>query len=343
MENTEKENKRLEQQPGMTILLFVLQWWKHLAAVSFSAALISIVAAFLIRPQYKSTTGIFAVKSFSTSKYLTEGPQSIKEDYMDIGDEDDIEKLLQILNSSELQELVVKRFDLFRHWNINPSDKNKQTWMNLKFMEMVAYKRTDMLSIKIEVHDYSPDTAALIANSIAEFADTVKTRFSKRIAYEALNILVDEYGKTVNFMKQLEDSMQVLRSKGVLDYNLQVEAYTRSLGKALAGGNNSGISRIEEKMKALEKFGGAYLSLTNEFILQKERQVFLKAKLDEAYLNASKTLPSNMVVQKATSSDKHSRPIRWLIVFVSTISAFLISLMFLIVFEKIKQLKKKMS
>lgn len=343
MDEIKKEENTIQKQPGMTILLFVIHWWKHLLVITLSAALFSALASYFIRPQYKSTTGVFAVKSFSTSKYLTEGPQSIKEDYMDIGDEDDIEKLLQVLNSSELQELVVKRFDLYKHWDIDPNDPNKLTWMNLKFMEMVNFKRTDMLSLKIEVYDYAPDTAALIANSVAEFADTVKNRFSKRIAVEALRILVDEYSKTLTYMKQLEDSMQVLRSKGVLDYNLQVEAYTRSLGKALAGGNASGVSKIEERMKALEKFGGPYLSLTNEFILQKERQVFLKAKLDEAYLNANRTLPSNMVVQKATPSDKKAKPIRWLIVFVATISAFFLSIMVIIVLEKIKELKKKMT
>ncbi|MBC7861894.1 MAG: hypothetical protein IAF38_02910 [Bacteroidia bacterium] len=338
----ENVNSGTNESPerGMTILLFIIQWWKHLLVISFSALLISAIASFFIRPQFKATSSVFAVKSFSVSKYLTDG---LKEDYMDIGDEDDIEKLMQIFNSSELQDLVVERFDLYKHWDIRADDPNKFTWMHLKFMEMVTFKRTDMLSVKIEVHDYSPDTAALIANAITEFSDTVKFRFTKRIAVQALNILVDEYDKTLAFMKKLEDSMAVLRTKGVLDYNLQVEAYSKSLGKALAGGNNAGVLKIEERLKKLEQFGGPYLSLTNEFILQKERQVYLKSKLDEAYMNATKQLPSNLTVQKATPSDKKDKPVRWLIVFVATLSAFFFSVMVLILLEKFKQLKKKMT
>lgn len=146
---------------------------------------------------------------------------------MDIGDEDDIEKLMQILNSTELQELVVKKYNLFNHWKISTDDPNKNTWMSLKFAEMISYKRTDMLSVKIEVFDYSPDTAALIANSITELADTVKKHFAKRIAVDALNIIKEEYSKNLTFMQLLEDSMQRLRSKGILDYNLQVEAFSK--------------------------------------------------------------------------------------------------------------------
>ena len=94
-EEREQEYGRVadSNQVGMTVILFIINWWKHLLIICIAAAVFSAIASYLIKPQYKSTASVFAVKSFSTSKYLTEGPQSIKEDYMDIGDEDDIEKL----------------------------------------------------------------------------------------------------------------------------------------------------------------------------------------------------------------------------------------------------------
>lgn len=337
-----EEKKTETDQPATNLLVFMYHWRKHLFVISIVAAFFSGLISFLIAPQYKAVAGVFAMRSFTASKYLTEEDKGNKEDFLDIGDEDDIEKLMQILNSTELQELVVKKYNLFNHWKISTDDPNKNTWMSLKFAEMISYKRTDMLSVKIEVFDYSPDTAALIANSITELADTVKKHFAKRIAVDALNIIKEEYSKNLTFMQLLEDSMQRLRSKGILDYNLQVEAFSKSLGKALAGGNGAGAQKIEDKLKNLELYGGPYLSLTNEFILQKERQVFLKNRLDDAYLNSTRIMPSNVVVQKAIKPDRKAKPIRWLIVFVSTISALLVAIMALVSVDRYKQFKKKM-
>jgi capsular polysaccharide biosynthesis protein len=329
-------------QSTFHLLSFIYKWRKHLVIITGAAIVFSALGSFLIKPQYKAVSSLFAIKSFSASKYLTEEPQGYAEDYMDIGDEDDIEKLLQILNSSELQELVVQRFDLYRHWDISKDDPNKETWMNLMFQEMVAFKRTDMMSVKIEVFDFSPDTAAQIANAIAVYADTVKNRYTRRIALEALGIVKEEYDKTLRYMKMLEDSMQKIRSKGILEYNLQVQALTRSLGKALAGNNTGGASKIDERLKTFEEFGGPYFNLTNEVMLQKERQVFLKTKLDAAYLNATRNLPSNLQVQKAKVPDKKSKPVRWIIVFVAAISAFFGSVLILAIIERYKEFKKKM-
>jgi capsular polysaccharide biosynthesis protein len=338
MDNGNKENTNWST---ISLLQFIYQWRKHLLVVAVSAILFSFLAGILIPKQYKAVSTLFAVRSFSISKYLTDGPEQINEDYMDIGDEDDIEKLLQILNSTELQDLVVQKFDLYRHWKIETDDPHKETWMNLKFQDMVSFRRTDMKSVKIEVYDYSPDTAAKIANAIASFADTVKSRYTRRIAVEALNILKTEYDKTLTYLQALEDSMQKIRDKGVLEYNLQVQALTRSLGKALAEGKSAGANSIEEKMKAFQKYGGNYFNLTNEVLLLKERQVFLKAKLDAAYMNATRTMPSNMQVQKAKMADRKSKPVIWLIVVISTISALFVAIMVILLTARFNEFKKK--
>ncbi len=325
------------------LLGFIYIWRKHLLIITGAAIVFSALGSFLIRPQYKAVSSLFAIKSFSASKYLTEEPQGYAEDYMDIGDEDDIEKLMQILNSSELQDLVVEKFDLYRHWYIQKDDPNKATWMSLMFQEMVVFKRTDMMSVKIEVYDFSPDTAAQIANAIAVFSDTVKNRYTRRIALEALNIIKDEYDKSLRYMQMLEDSMQKLRAKGILEYNLQVQALTRSLGKALAGNNAGGADKIDQRLKTFQDYGGPYFNLTNEVMLQKERQVFLKTKLDAAFLNATRNLPSNVQVQKAKVPDKKSKPIRWIIVFVSALSAFVGAVLVLAAMVRFKEFKKKMA
>src|ERR1700741_1274974 len=96
---------------------------------SIVAFIISTTIAFLLAPQYKSVATIFPTRSFSISKLLIEQNIGNQEDYMQIGDEDDAEKLLQILNSDHLQKIVADKFNLWQRWKVE-KDKYAEHYLN---------------------------------------------------------------------------------------------------------------------------------------------------------------------------------------------------------------------
>ncbi len=57
----------------------------------------------------------------------------------------------------------------------------------------------------------------------------------------------------------------------------------------------------------------------------------------DAKVDAEADLPHKFVVNRAFPAEKKSYPIRWLIVFASMISTFILALIILIVFEDIKK------
>mgnify|MGYP000905269290 CR=1 FL=1 len=57
----------------------------------------------------------------------------------------------------------------------------------------------------------------------------------------------------------------------------------------------------------------------------------------------SSTFSHKFTLEKASVSEKKAYPIRWLIVAVSTISAFLFAIILLLIFEKLKELKRQES
>ena len=147
------------------LLIKIIKWRKPIMVASIIAFIISTTIAFLLAPQYKSVATIFPTRSFSISKLLIEQNIGNQEDYMQIGDEDDAEKLLQILNSDQLKKLVAEKFNLWQRWKIE-KDIYAEHFLNLKWENHVRYKRTDFNSIKIEVYDYTANGAAEVANSI---------------------------------------------------------------------------------------------------------------------------------------------------------------------------------
>ena len=67
------------------------------------------------------------------------------------------------------------------------------------------------------------------------------------------------------------------------------------------------------------------------------------AKYDEAEVNMKKSLPFKFVVDKATPNEYKAKPVRWLIILLSTASAFALAIILLILGERYKSLKSKLN
>ena len=67
---------------------------------------------------------------------------------------------------------------------------------------------------------------------------------------------------------------------------------------------------------------------------EREQLSLIKSKYDEARIDAYESLPQKFVVESAFKAEKIAYPIRWLIVFSITLSALLLAVGLIIIFEK---------
>jgi len=74
---------------------------------------------------------------------------------------------------------------------------------------------------------------------------------------------------------------------------------------------------------------------------ERERLILLRSKYEETMVDASKDVPHKFVVNQAWPSEKKAYPIRWLIVVVSTLSAFLLTVLAIIASENYKRFTAK--
>jgi tyrosine-protein kinase Etk/Wzc len=201
---------------SVKLLAKIYTWRKKLIVVSVIAAVLSIAISFLCRLNTRQLLLCFLLSTFSVSKLLIEQNQGAQEDYMDLGDEDDAEKLLQILNSTEIRTRIADQYDLWANWDIEKNTVHSQHYLKLKWEDMVSFKRTNFVSIKVEVYDYVAERSAKIANSIVAYADTVKFKMTRQVAQQALQITKDEYYATIHRINELEDSLQAIKELGVI-------------------------------------------------------------------------------------------------------------------------------
>lgn len=321
------------------LLFLILKWKKQLIYLAIAAVVVSAVVSFLITPKFKATVTLFPVRPGSISKEIFNPTASGDRDILRFGEEDDSERMMEVLNSEEIMNRLNKKYDLYSHYEIKPNSKYRKTLLKEEYKDNISFKKTDFHSVQITVLDPSPDTAAMIANDIPEFLDSVIFEMQMKRAQVGFKIIEDEFLNKEKEIKQLEDSINTLRKLGVQDYDL----YTRQHAKAIASGKREGAKAIEEKLDELAKYSSIYSFMKERLMHETEKFTDLKRKYMEARLDIQQRLPQKFIVESASVPEKKYTPVRWLIVVVSTISTLLIGVLAVIGIEnynKISQIKK---
>lgn len=343
------ENKLTEIRDfdSISLGMFLYTWRKHLIIISIATAVLAIIfsSPLFITPLYKSTVVLFPVSSNSVSKALLTDQPAAKSDILEFGEDEQTEQMLQILSSNKIREKVVNKYDLMKHYRIDPSSKFKYTSLYKQYESNITFRRTEFMAVKITVLDRDPQMAADIANTISELLDSTKNSMQRERALMGFKIVEQEYNRLGNDIARMEDSLKKIREYGVYDYESQSEMINQQLAIEIAHGNTRGIKALEDKLAVLAKYGGAYVSLRDMLEHEKKQLSYLKARYEEAKVDAEENLPQKFVVESAYKAEKKSYPVRWIIVLVSTLAAFFVSILVIISIEKFGKpdtLKKKL-
>jgi uncharacterized protein involved in exopolysaccharide biosynthesis len=329
------------------LLIFLTFWRKPLLIIGVVALLASVIfsSPYFIKPKYRSVLVMYPVSTSSVSKVLLANNYGAKQDILEFGAEEQAEQMLQILNSNLIRDRIIAKFDLMTHYGIKAGSKYQMTQLYREYENNITFRRTENMAIKVSVLDTDPQTAADIANDIAALFDSTKTQMQKERAMKAFRIVESEYLKKEGGIRKLEDSLTVLRTLGVFDYESQAEMINQQLAIEIAKNNNRGIQALEEKLHVLAVHGGAYVSIRNQLEHDKKQLSELKAKFEEARVDAFEDLPQKFVVSTAYKAEKKSYPVRWLIVTLSVFSALFLATLVIVIIENLSafSLKKKTS
>jgi uncharacterized protein involved in exopolysaccharide biosynthesis len=257
-------------------------------------------------------------------------------DILSFGEDEESERMLQILHSNQIKDHIVKRFDLMTHYNIDPTSPFPYTRLDNKYKGNIKFGRTEFMSIEIGVLDTDPQMAADIANEIADYVDSVIHNMQQERAMEAFRIVEREYIGSQREIDLITDSLQKIRQLGVLDYESQSASLNSAYANALERGNEAAASSILKRMNTLSKYGGIYIELSRKLEAEIERLAQLKIKYVSSKINRDQTLPQIFIVDKAVKSERKAVPKRSIIAIVSALSTFALTLLLLLVIDQIK-------
>ena len=316
----------------------LVEYRKPILIILAVAALCAIIfsAPFFITPLYKSTTVIYPTSSNSISKVLISTTYQSEKDIMNIGEDEQTEQMLQVLNSNRVRDKVISRFNLMEHYDINGSTRYPITKLNKLYDARIKFRRTEYNAVKITVLDSDAELSARIANDIAEIFDSTMNEMQKEVAIKAFHIVEQEYNTLVSEMNMLEDSLNTLRKLGVFDYESQVEMLSQQLAVELGKGNTQGIKNIQEQMDILAEYGGASYAINERLDNDRLQLSLVKSKYEEAKVDATEYIPHKFVVTSAFQAERKSYPVRWMIVVITMLSTLLLLIFCIIAYDKSK-------
>lgn len=289
----------------------------HLLAVAVIAILAGAVVSseWVIKPKYKSTAILYPSNLIP---YSMETPT---------------EQLLQLFQSSDVRARMIRSFNLSGHYNIDTTSKSARTSLLLAYDENVDVRKTEYESVKIDVLDTDPVTAARMVDSLIHFVDLKARALQRQKTGEVVLIFKEQLVHKAKQMDSLESALKVLRVKyGLLDYKAQTKEVTKSYMKTL--GSSSKSKELDTIVNNLQEKGGELVSTTE--LLDKVRTDYasIQSEFDKALSDLKKELTYSNVVTKPFVADTKSYPVRWLIVLIFLASSVAVAFILFILFDR---------
>jgi capsule polysaccharide export protein KpsE/RkpR len=273
-----------------------------------------------IRPKYKSTMVVFPLNIFPTSI------------------ESETEQSQQLFLASSIKDAVIEKFNLWEHWRISKDDPKAAFWMDLEYQTNISISRTQYESVIVEVLDFSPDTAKLIADEILiKYNELAQNLFESK-GQEYLDAANRALRKRTIYIDSLQNRLEELSQEhGILEYEMQTKELTKSYYELLRSGANSAkMKEVGDMLDNLKKYGPEFQKIS---VLMKEYMIFYAGwtdKRDNYYFETQTRFRFYNLIEEPHVPVKKSYPVRWLIVVSSVLGTMLLALILLAQFDRIK-------
>lgn len=225
------------------VLQTLFKWKKPILLTTAIGAAGSIVISLLLPVYYESATTFYAASPDLAMPERMFGATNEAMEYY--GEDADIDRIMTIANSNELADYLISAFNLYEHYDIDSTNSKAPYFVRLKLSKLYKVQKTKYDAIQLSVEDRDKETAAAMANAARLKIDEIAQRLIKASQTELLRTYESNIQEKEGQLKELNDSLMVLRSTfGVYNTETQSELLATLLAGAEAKLTNSG-ARLE--------------------------------------------------------------------------------------------------
>ena len=299
---------------NLSLIQLIYKWKWHIIIITVVAAICGAIfsGATFITPLYKSEAIAYPA---NISPY---------------SDESETEQMLQIINSQSIADSIIEKYDLWTDYKIDRNYQFAKTYMMLEYHDKIKISKTPYEAVSIVVNDKDPQVACNIARDILNFYDQKVAKLHRDKVSEVVSMYAQQLELKQQDIENLKQQLADLGTNyGMANYVGQSREITR--------GYINGSSKATELMHNLEQYGPEAIDLENKIIAEATTYVDVKLDYEQQLRFYNSNLTYSNIVTEPYPADKKSYPVRWVVVALSALGAFLITLLVLFVIENRKK------
>jgi LPS O-antigen subunit length determinant protein (WzzB/FepE family) len=171
---------------------------------------------------------------------------------------------------------------------------------------------------------------------VVRWLDTIKNRVEHERAEAAYIILQNQLDSIEHEIAMVNDSIRALMAHGVFDVKTQSERLTQQYAIAAAQGNTAAMQRIQKEQDTIAKYGAQLTSYQDLEYNFSKYHALCKQKMLDAKMDMTTIMPVKFVIDNPFPADKKFYPKKSLIVVISTLCAFILTMIVLLFIERIE-------
>ena len=313
--NYETNNNNMDNNfNNLSLIQLILKWKWHILIITLVAAICG---------------AIFSSSTFITPLYKSEAvayPANISP----YSDESETEQMLQIINSQSIADSIIEKYDLWSHYKIDRNYQYAKTYMMYEYHEKIKISKTPYEAISIVVNDKDPVTACNIAKDILRFYDQKVAKLHRDKVGEVVAMYERQLEKKQQGIDSLKNELTELGTNyGISNYSGQLREITR--------GYINGSAKATELKHNLELYGPQAVDLETKIVAEGNTYSSIKMDYEKELRFFNSDLTYSNIVSEPYPADKKSYPVRWVVVALSGLGAFLLTILVLFILENRKR------
>lgn len=324
---------------------FLYRWKITFLVVVLPSAILAYIFASppFTDPLFRSVTTFYPTSKGALSDQVI-FPNAIHEEgYLNFGDEKRVESFLEILNSEKIKGIMLREFDLFKHYDIPKGIAGRYKRFSKTFKSNVEVSKTQFRAVEVEVLDKDAQMAAEMANRMVQLADSLENRMQSKRARKTMRIVKDKYRQQQQRAATLADSVSILAERGLVAFEEQSERLVESLGEAQLKNQEDLVQEIEQKLDVVGKYGPIYAGLLKQIKFVNDRIAVLYEAYERIKSDAEEQLSNVYIIDKAKPSADDAKPNKLLIVALTLLGSFIITALVVRAYERWSVLKDEIT
>ena len=334
----------------------IINRWKYFVAGAVAlAAIVSVIVALLLPNVYRSTA-IFIPTNPQTAdpdRLLEEN--SVTRGKLELsGRAEDLDRAITIGESQPVAELIIKQFDLYKHYKAGSAgDDATDNFVLSEFTSNLNIVHNERDAIELTFMDKDKKLAAAVANAMVHVIDSVNQQLTMENRRTVLNLYRQRYEYLSTYFERSRRELLGARLRyGIFGLETQGRYMAKqlieteaALRKAEASGGD--VAGLRNTLRGLTRADGGNLINLERFVQGADslgmftarvqdlqtRLIAARSAYETAELSIRGRISSLYLVQKAYPATRKIKPVRSLIVLGSVLLTFALSIVVIALLE----------